>query len=147
MQETTLKTFIPKGKDIHSKWWVVDADGLRLGRMATRVATLLRGKHRPIYTPHLDMGDFVIVVNARKVALTGAKLDKKSYFSHSTYPGGSHFLAMRLAMEKKPEWVVRKTIWGMLPHNRLGRKLIKKLKVYAGPDHPHTAQQPEVLNI
>ena len=142
-----MKTYIPRRDDINRKWWVVDADGQRLGRMASHVASVLRGKHRPIYTPHLDTGDFVIVVNARKVAITGNKIDQKSYFSHSTYPGGSRFLPLRQALEKKPEWVIRKAVWGMLPHNRLGRKLIKKLKVYAGSEHPHEAQQPEMLEL
>ncbi len=142
-----LRTFIPKANDIKRKWWIVDADGQRLGRLATRIATILRGKHRPIYTPHLDTGDFVVVVNADKIALTGNKLEQKSYFKPSPYPGGSKIIPMKRVMENKPEWVVRKAIWGMLPHNRLGRKLIKKLKVYAGSEHPHSAQQPDVLNL
>lgn len=142
-----LRTFIPKANDIKRKWWIVDADGQRLGRLATRIATILRGKHRPIYTPHLDTGDFVVVVNADKIALTGNKLEQKSYFKPSPYPGGSKIIPMKRVMENKPEWVVRKAIWGMLPHNRLGRKLIKKLKVYTGSEHPHSAQQPDVLNL
>lgn len=142
-----MRTFIPKANDINRKWWIVDADGQRLGRLATRIATILRGKHRPIYTPHLDTGDFVVVVNAEKIALTGDKLEKKRYFKPSPYPGGSKFIPMKRVMARKPEWVVRKAIWGMLPHNRLGRKLIKKLKVYAGSEHPHSAQQPDELNL
>jgi len=142
-----LRTFIPKPNDIKRKWWIVDADGQRLGRLATRIATILRGKHRPIYTPHLDTGDFVVIINADKIALTGNKLEQKNYFRPSSYPGGSKTIPMKRVMGTKPEWVVRKAIWGMLPHNRLGRKLIKKLKVYAGSEHPHSAQQPDVLNL
>ncbi|MDP8240816.1 MAG: 50S ribosomal protein L13 [Candidatus Hatepunaea meridiana] len=142
-----LRTYIPKANDINRKWWVIDAEGKRLGRLATRVATLLRGKHRPIYTPHLDTGDFVIVLNAERIALTGKKTEQKTYFSHSGYPGGSTILPLHRAMEQKPEWVVKKAIWGMLPHNRLGRKLIRKLKVYRGSEHPHTAQKPEIFEI
>jgi len=137
-----LRTFIPRQKDIHRQWWLLDAEGQRLGRLATSIAILLRGKHRPIYTPHLDTGDFVVVVNAEKVVVTGRKLDQKSYFSHSTYPGGSKIVSLRQALTRKPEWVVRRAIWGMLPHNRLGRRLIRKLKVYSGPTHPHQAQRP-----
>jgi len=139
-----LRTFIPRQKDIHRQWWLLDAEGQRLGRLATSIAILLRGKHRPIYTPHLDTGDFVVVVNAEKVVVTGRKLDQKSYFSHSTYPGGSRIVSLRQALTRKPEWVMRRAIWGMLPHNRLGRRLIRKLKVYSGPTHPHQAQRPEV---
>jgi len=142
-----LRTYIPKPEDIEHKWWVVDAEGQRLGRLATRIATILRGKHRPIYTPHLDTGDFVIVINADKISVTGNKLDQKTYFRHSMYPGGSTFTLLRQAMETKPEWVVHQAIWGMLPHNRLGHKLIKKLKVYSGDSHPHKAQQPAELKL
>jgi len=142
-----LRTYIPKQDEIRRSWVVVDAAGQRLGRLATRVAVMLRGKHRPIYTPHLDTGDFVIVLNADKISFTGGKLDKKTYFSHSTYPGGSRIISLRQAMEKRPEWVIRRAVWGMLPHNKLGRKLIKKLKVYAGSDHPHIAQQPKRLDL
>ena len=142
-----MRTFIPKANDIKRKWWIVDADGQRLGRLATRIATILRGKHRPIYTPHLDTGDFVVIVNADKITLTGDKLQQKSYFKPSSRPGGSKTIPMKRVMGNKPEWVVRKAIWGMLPHNRLGRKLIKKLKVYAGSEHPHSAQKPDVLNL
>jgi len=137
-----LKTYIPRKQDIQRQWWMLDADGQRLGRLATRVATLLRGKHRPIYTPHLDTGDFVVVVNAEKVGFSGRKMDQKSYFSHSSYPGGSRFVSLRQALSLKPEWVVRRAVWGMLPHNKLGRRLIRKLKVYRGPVHPHQAQRP-----
>lgn len=142
-----MRTYIPKEDDIDRKWWVVDADGHRLGRLATRVATILRGKHRPIFTPHLDTGDFVVVVNADKISVTGRKLEQKTYFTHSGYPGGSKIISLSQAMKTKPEWVVKKAIWGMLPHNRLGRRLIKKLKVYSGPEHPHQAQQPDKLDM
>lgn len=142
-----MRTYIPKPDDIKHEWWVVNAEGHRLGRLATRIAHILRGKHRPIFTPHLDTGDFVIVTNAEKIGLTGRKIDQKTYFRHSMYPGGSTFTSLRKAMEIRPEWVVRRAVWGMLPHNRLGRMLIKKLKVYRGPDHPHQAQQPTELEI
>lgn len=138
-----MKTFIPKENDIQRKrWLVVDATGQRLGRLATRVAILLRGKHKPIFTPHLDTGDFVIVINADKLVLTGDKLEQKQYFRHSTYPGGGKFTPVKKVMEQNPEIVVRKAIWGMIPHNALGRQVITKLKIYRGPDHPHEAQQP-----
>lgn len=142
-----MKTYIPKKGEIERKWVLVDASDQRLGRLASEVARLLRGKHRPIYTPFLDTGDFVVIINADKIALTGNKIDQKTYFRHSTYPGGGKFTSMRKAMDIKPEWVVRKAVWGMLPHNTLGRRLIKKLKVYGGPDHPHQAQQPSPLNL
>lgn len=141
-----MKTYIPKSQDIERNWVLIDAKGKRLGRLATQVATLLRGKHRPYFTPHLDTGDFVVVVNAEKIELTGRKLEQKMYFSHSGFPGGSRIISASYAMKNKPGWVIRKAVWGMLPHNRLGRKLIKKLKVYSGPDHPHQAQQPEVIS-
>ncbi|MFC2150634.1 50S ribosomal protein L13 [Calditrichota bacterium] len=137
-----MKTHVPNADQIDKNWVVVDATGQRLGRLATQVATLLRGKHKPIYTPHLDTGDFVIVVNASKIELSGNKIEQKEYFSHSRYPGGSRIVTAREAMQNRPEWVVRKAIWGMIPHNRLGRAIIKKLKVYADDQHPHEAQQP-----
>jgi large subunit ribosomal protein L13 len=140
-----LKTFIPRITDIRREWVLVDADGERLGRLATRVATYLRGKHRPIFTPNLDTGDFVIVVNADKIALTGRKMQQKTYFRHSTHPGGGTTTPVYRMMNEKPELVIRKAVWGMLPHNPLGRKLIRKLKIYAGPGHPHEAQQPRTL--
>jgi large subunit ribosomal protein L13 len=140
-----LKTRIPKADEIKREWVVVDAAGQPLGRLATRVATILRGKHRPTFTPNLDTGDFVVVINADQVRLSGRKPDQTYYFSHSTHPGGSRFLSFREAMARKPEWVVRKTIWGMLPHGPLGRQVIRKLKVYRGAAHPHAAQKPTVL--
>ena len=140
-----MKTYIPKQDEIQRHWVLLDASGERLGRLATKAATILRGKHRPIFTPFLDTGDFVVVVNAEKIELTGRKIDQKRYFRHSTYPGGGKFLSLRKAMAQKPEWVIRKAIWGMLPHNVLGRRLIRKLKVYQGPEHPHQAQNPVPL--
>ena len=137
-----MKTYIPKDQDIQHEWILLDAEGQRLGRLATQVAMLLRGKHKPYFTPHLDTGDFVIIVNEDKIELTGNKINQKTYFSHSGYPGGSRIITARYAIKNRPEWMVRKAIWGMLPHNRLGRKLIKKLKIYSGPDHPHAAQLP-----
>lgn len=137
-----MKTYIPKPKDIKNEWLLIDATDQRLGRLATKVATLLRGKHKPEFTPFLDTGDFVVIVNAEKISLSGNKIDQKSYFRHSTFPGGSTITPMKTLMENKPEVVLKKAIWGMLPHNALGRKIIKKLKVYAGPEHPHEAQEP-----
>lgn len=141
-----MKTYIPKPKDINREWVLMDAEGQRLGRLATRAATLLRGKHKPSFTPFLDTGDFVVVVNAGKIQFTGKKLDQKMYFRHSTYPGGSTFTSLKKLMSTRPEWVIRKAIWGMLPHNALGRQVIRKLKVYSGPDHPHEAQMPTPEN-
>lgn len=129
------------------KWYVVDAKGKTLGRLASEVAKILRGKHKPSYSPHLDVGDYVIVVNAEKVVLTGKKIEQKEYIYHSEYPGGLKVTPYRILLQKKPELVFRKAVRGMLPHNRLGRKMIKKLKVYRGPEHPHIAQQPEELII
>jgi large subunit ribosomal protein L13 len=140
--EHVLKTYIPKPKDIKNEWLLIDATDQRLGRLATKVATLLRGKHKPEFTPFLDTGDFVVIVNAEKISLSGNKIDQKSYFRHSTFPGGSTITPMKTLMENKPEMVLKKAIWGMIPHNALGRKVIKKLKIYAGPEHPHEAQDP-----
>ncbi len=140
-----MKTFIPRDHDIQREWLLVDATGVPLGRLASRVAIYLRGKHRPIFTPHLDTGDFVVIVNADKVGVSGNKLDQKSYFRHSTHPGGWTMVPMRRALTEKPEWVVRKAIWGMLPHNPLGRQMIKKLKIYSGTAHPHAAQNPKTV--
>lgn len=128
-------------------WFVVDATGKPLGRLASEIATILRGKHKPTYTPHVDTGDHVVVVNADKVKLTGQKLDKKFYYSHSGIPGGFKAVPYRVLMASKPEFPLEKAVKGMLPHNVLGRQMIKKLHVYATPDHPHAAQQPKPLNI
>ncbi|MEZ4439596.1 MAG: 50S ribosomal protein L13 [Polyangiaceae bacterium] len=128
-------------------WWVVDATDQPLGRLATLVATKLRGKDKATFTPHVDTGDFVVVVNADKIKLTGNKLDQKRYYTHSGYPGGLKSISYRDLLNSKPTFPVEKAVKGMLPKNALGRKLIKKLKVYAGPDHPHTAQQPKPLTV
>ncbi len=137
-----------KRGDIEPRWWVVDAEDQVLGRLATRVATLLRGKHRALYTPHADTGDFVIVVNAEKVRLTGRKAEQKTYYRHSGWAGGlKSITADKLLAGPHADRVVRQAVRGMLPKNSLGRKLLRKLKVYTGPDHPHAAQKPEVLSV
>jgi large subunit ribosomal protein L13 len=142
-----MKTYSAKPKDIQRKWYLVDADGLILGRMATRIADILRGKDKPTFTPHLDTGDFVVVINAEKVRLTGRKPEQKEYQRYSGYPGGLKKITFRRMLETHPERIIEHAVRGMIPHNRLGRAVIKKLKVYAGPDHPHEAQMPEVLKI
>lgn len=142
-----LKTFSAKKEDVTRKWHIVDAEGRTLGRMASEVAKILRGKHKPIFTPHVDTGDFVIIVNADKVRLTGAKMDEKDYHHHSGYPGGLKVVKFKSMLKDKPIVVVREAIKGMLPHNRLGRAVIRKLKVYEGPDHPHDSQNPQPLEI
>ena len=140
-------TYSAKRSDNEDKWVVVDAQDAVLGRLATVVASRLRGKHNPMYTPHADTGDWVVVINAEKIRLTGRKLDQKKYYRHSGYIGGLKTITAKNLLEKRPEDVVRFAVRGMLPKNRLGRKLFKKLKVYAGDEHPHTAQQPEALEI
>jgi large subunit ribosomal protein L13 len=142
-----VRTFSPTPTDIQRAWHVVDAEDLVLGRLATEVARILRGKHKPIFVPHLDTGDHVIVVNAAKVVLTSDKADKKIAYRHSGYPGGLRETRYRDFMAAKPEEVVRKAVKGMLPKNRLGRSMISKLKVYAGPTHPHSAQHPVPLDL
>jgi large subunit ribosomal protein L13 len=142
-----MKTYVAKPSTIQKKWYVVDASGHTLGRLATVVADTLRGKRKPIYTPHIDTGDFVIVVNADKVVVTGKKLEQKRYYRHSGFPGGLKSETLASLLARRPEEVVRRAVRGMLPHNRLGRAQLRKLKVYAGPDHPHAAQNPEVLEI
>ncbi|MFP4446947.1 MAG: 50S ribosomal protein L13 [Desulfosudaceae bacterium] len=140
-------TYSAKATDNKNNWYVVDAEGQILGRMATEIARRLRGKHNPLYTPHVDTGDAIVVINADKIALTGRKWDQKMYHRHSGYMGGLKSLNAKQMHEKKPEELVRNAVKGMLPKNRLGRSLLKKLKVYAGPEHPHEAQQPQVLEI
>jgi len=140
-----VKTFTAKAAEIERKWYVVDAEGQTLGRLAARIAPILKGKHKPIYTPHLDCGDFVIVINADKVRVTGRKLDQKFYYRHSGYPGGISSISLRDQLARHPERVIQAAIRGMLPKNKLGRRMIKKLKVYAGAAHPHQAQQPRPL--
>jgi large subunit ribosomal protein L13 len=139
-----IRTYSPKLDDIQREWFVVDAKDQTLGRLATQIATLLRGKHKPIYTPHMDVGDFVIVVNADKIRVTGNKLDQKIYYRHSGYPGGIKSRTLRELLDRYPDRVIRLAVRGMLPKNRLGRATIKKLKIYAGDKHPHQAQQPRV---
>jgi large subunit ribosomal protein L13 len=143
----SMKTYTPKRDDIERRWYVVDAEGRVLGRMATEIARVLRGKHKPMYTPHLDTGDYVVVVNADKVRLTGNKEEQKTYFRHSGYMGGEKHIPFKTMIEKHPERVITLAVKGMLPKNNLGRLMRKKLKVYAGPEHPHEAQQPEPLEI
>jgi large subunit ribosomal protein L13 len=133
-----------KPSEVQRKWYVIDAEGRPLGRVATEAARLLRGKHKPIFTPHIDTGDHVIIINVDKVVLTGHKLDQKVYYHHSGYPGGLKRTIYRRLMEKRPGFVVEKAVRGMLPKNRLGRAMFKKLKVYQGSEHPHASQKPEV---
>ena len=142
-----MRTFSPTPNDIERAWHVVDADGMVLGRLATEVANLLRGKHKPIYAPHMDTGDFVIIVNCDKVVLTANKLDQKIAYRHTGYPGGLRETKYTDLMAKKPEEVVRKAVKGMVPKTALGRSMLRKLKVYAGPNHPHTAQAPVAFDI
>jgi large subunit ribosomal protein L13 len=142
-----VRTFSGKKEDIHRDWYVVDAEGQTLGRLASRIATILRGKHKPIYTPHLDCGDYVIVLNADKVRVTGRKMDQKFYYRYSGYPGGLSQISLRDQLARHPERVLQAAIRGMLPKNKLGRRMIKKLKVYAGDEHPHQAQQPKPLEL
>jgi len=138
-----VRTYTTKPEDIKREWFVIDATGMTLGRLATQIATVLKGKHKPIYSPHMDTGDFVIVVNAHKVRVTGRKLDQKFYYRHSGYPGGLKEISLRDQLNRHPDRVLRFAVRGMLPKNRLGRQMIKKLKIYATPGHPHEAQQPK----
>jgi len=143
------KTYYPKKSEIEHKWLIVDANGQNLGRLATRIAAALIGKHKPTFTPGVEMGDYVIVVNAERVTVTGTKtttkLDSKVYYRHSGYPGGLKSITLRDQLRKHPDRVLRSAVWGMLPHNRMGRALLKRLKIYAGPNHPHGMQRPEPL--
>ena len=142
-----MKTLNPKPDSVESKWYLVDAEDQVLGRMCTRVATILRGKHRPEFSPQWDLGDHVVVINAAKVRITGNTSRQKVYFRHTGYPGGGRFTTFQRMLAEKPERIITRAVWGMLPKNRLGRKLIKKLKVYTGTDHPHQAQKPEKLGL
>lgn len=142
-----MKTYSAKAGDIQREWFVIDAAGLNLGRLATRIAVVLRGKHKPIFTPSMDTGDFVIVVNADKVAVTGRKLEQKMYYRYSGYPGGLTETSLHKMLETHPTRVVEFAVRGMLPKNRLGRAMLKKLKIYAGGTHPHAAQQPKPLDL
>lgn len=146
MKEEKLTKFI-KTEDANQKWYIVDASEKILGRLASEVAKIIRGKNKPTFTPNMDTGDFVIVVNAEKINVTGKRAVHKTYFSHSGYPGGVRIQKYSELKDKNPEFVIRNAVKGMLPKNRIGRKLINKLKVYSGSEHPHTAQKPEVLNI
>lgn len=147
MARTSVKTYSPKASEIQRDWWVVDASGLVLGRLAASVARVLRGKHKPMFAPHIDTGDFVVVVNAGKVRLTGDKLESKFMHRHSGYPGGLTSIPYSRLMQERPEKAVEKAVKGMLPRNRLGRAMSGKLKVYAGAEHPHGAQKPKTLEI
>ncbi|AZR74751.1 50S ribosomal protein L13 [Anoxybacter fermentans] len=142
-----MKTFMAKPQDIEPKWYVVDATDKPLGRLASQIANILRGKHKPTFTPHIDTGDFVIVINAEKVKLTGRKWEQKIYYRHSGYPGGLKAIPYDKLRAKNPEQIIQLAVKRMLPKNKLGRKQFRKLKVYAGPEHPHQAQKPEVLEL
>ena len=142
-----MRTYSGKKEELEREWYIVDAEGQTLGRLASRIAPIMRGKHKPTYTPHLDCGDYVVVVNAEKVRVTGRKLEQKAYYRHSGYPGGLKTITLRDQLDKHPERVLQAAVKGMLPKNRLGRRMFKKLKVYAGEAHPHQAQQPKVLEL
>ena len=142
-----MRTYFPKKGDIEPRWFVIDADGKVLGRLSTEIAKILSGKNKPTYTPFLDTGDHVIVINAEKVILTGKKETDKIYRTHSLYPGGLKQKAARFVRAEKPEWMIEEAVWGMLPKNRIGRKMLKKLKVDRGSNHPHEAQRPEALKL
>lgn len=141
------KTYYPKAQDITQEWVVIDANGQYLGRLASQVASLLLGKHKPNFTPGVDVGDYVVIVNAERIRVTGNKLDEKMYYRHSQYPGGLKAISLRQLLDKHPDRVIRSAVWGMLPHNKMGRRIIKKLKIYAGSDHPHQAQSPKPLGL
>lgn len=142
-----MKSFIAKPHEVERKWYIIDAEGKTLGRMATEIASILRGKRKPIFTPHVDTGDFVIVINAEKVEVTGNKRKDKVYKRHTGYPGGLREVTFEKMIVKKPEMIVKQAIKGMMPNGTLGRQMLKKLKVYAGPEHNHAAQKPEVWNF
>lgn len=141
------RTYVAKPAEVERNWYVVDAEGQTLGRLAAKLATVLRGKHKPIYSPSVDCGDFVIVINAEKIHVTGRRLDQKKYYRHSGYVGGLTEIPLRQQLERRPDRVIDSAVRGMLPKNKLGRKMLKRLKVYAGPEHPHQAQQPEQLEL
>jgi large subunit ribosomal protein L13 len=141
------KTFVPTPEHVQHEWWIVDAKGQTLGRLATRIATILRGKHKPIYVPYMDTGDYVIVINCEQVAVTGNKETDKVYHRHSGYPGGLTSIRLKEQRERFPDRVIYEAVRGMLPKNALGHQMIKKLKIYAGSEHPHAAQQPKVLEV
>ena len=142
-----MKTYSIKADEIHKDWFVADAENKALGRLASKVAQILKGKHKPTYTPHMDMGDFVVVVNAEKIRVSGNKEMQKTYFSHSGYPGGTKEVDLYTMRRLHPERVIQNAVKGMLPHNRLGRQIMRNLKIYSGPDHPHSSQQPKVMEF
>jgi large subunit ribosomal protein L13 len=142
-----VQTYMATPKDIERKWYILDAANKPLGRLATEAARLLRGKHKPIYTPHVDTGDHVIIINAEKVILTGNKFQKKMYYRHSRFPGGLKSMDYQTLLATRPERAIEKAVKGMIPHNRLGRKMMKKIRIYRGAEHPHAAQKPEVWNF
>ena len=142
-----MKTYMAKGETVERKWYVVDAEGMLLGRLASQVAAILRGKHKPIFTPHVDTGDYVIIINADKVVLTGKKLEQKKYYHHSGYVGGLKEISYKTLLQKKPEFAVYEAIRLMMPKGPLGRQMLKKVKIYRGSEHNHVAQQPEVLEL
>jgi large subunit ribosomal protein L13 len=142
-----VNTYVTKQSDIKHDWYVVDAQGQTLGRLATRIAAVLKGKHKPIYSPSMDTGDYVVVINAKGIVATGRKLDEKLYYRHTGYPGGLRMVNLREQLDKHPERVISAAVRGMLPHNRLGRAMFKKLKVYAGAEHPHAAHKPKTLEL
>ena len=142
-----MKKYSIKADEIHKDWFVADAENKALGRLASKVAQILKGKHKPTYTPHMDMGDFVVVVNAEKIRVSGNKEMQKTYFSHSGYPGGTKEVDLYTMRRRFPERVIQNAVKGMLPHNRLGRQMMRNLKIYSGPDHPHSSQQPKVMEF
>lgn len=142
-----MKTYMPKPNSFERKWYIVDAKGKTLGRLASQVASILKGKHKPIYSPHMDTGDFVIIINASEVELTGKKRQQKMHRHYTGYPGGLKEVSYEKLLKEKPEKAAYEAVWGMIPHNRLGRKVIKKLRVYRGPEHKHQAQKPEKLEL
>jgi len=142
-----MKTYSIKADEINKDWFLADAENKALGRLASKVAQILKGKHKPTYTPHMDMGDFVVVVNAEKIRVSGNKEMQKTYFSHSGYPGGAKKVDLYTMRSRHPERVIQNAVKGMLPHNRLGRQMMRNLKIYSGPDHPHSSQQPKVMEF
>ena len=142
-----MKTISIKKSEIRKNWWVADAEGQTLGRFASKISQILRGKHKPDFTPHMDMGDFVIIINAEKIGVTGNKEIEKTYFSHTGYPGGSKEISLASIRKSSPEKILMKAVKGMLPHNKLGRAIINHLKIYKGPNHPHSAQMPKNLKV
>lgn len=142
-----MKTYIANPEEVEQKWLLVDANGQVLGRLASQVATILRGKHKPIFSPHMDVGDHVVIINADKIRVTGKKASTKRYYRHTGYPGGLRSDSFEQLMQKAPEQILKKAIWGMMPHNKLGKKMVKKLRIYAGEAHPHEAQKPEKIEL